>query len=177
MTRFFYAILMGIIGAVIVHICVILLVPHFSQTNIWSRLQNTAPEYVFTALDDNNPIIKTADPLFHLKACRFNLDNGPVRLNASENASFWSLSVYNREGINFYSLNDRTMPHNTLDLVIGTPGQIMELKQSMPDSIANSVLVSEELSEGFVILRKFSPNNDFTGDDFLTYATCRTLDY
>ena len=131
MTRFFYAILMGIIGAVIVHICVILLVPHFSQTNIWSRLQNTAPEYVFTAL----------------------------------------------EGINFYSLNDRTMPHNALDLVIGTPGQIMELKQSMPDSIANSVLVSEELSEGFVILRKFSPNNDFTSDDFLAHATCRTLDY
>lgn len=177
MIKLIYAILAGLIGAVVVHICVLLMVPHYAQYNAWSRLEKNGAEYVFTPLDAENPIFTTTDPLFQLKACRFNLDDGPVHLTAEGTTPFWSMSIYDRDGVNFYSLNDRTTPNGTLDLVVGNPGQIMELKQSAPEAIADSVLVSEDLTRGFVILRSFDLGTISNDNHFLDSATCQTLDY
>ncbi len=75
-----------------------------------------------------NPLQQTTDPLFLLKVCRFDLENGPVHLKASKTIQFWSLAAYTQTGTIFYSLNDRTAPDATLDLIIGKPIQIIELK-------------------------------------------------
>ena len=69
------------------------------------------------------------------------------------------------------------MPNGKLDLVIGNPGQIMELKQSTPDSVENSVLVGENLSEGFVILRSLKSKMASDSDNFLNHTHCDLLDY
>lgn len=177
MTKIIYALLLGLVGAIIVHICVVLMVPHYSELNTWKRLTQTTAAYRFTTLGADNPITASTDPLFNLKACRFNLDDGPVHITAEGSAPFWSMSVYDRNGINFYSLNNHTMPNGKLDLVIGTPGQIMELKQSTPDSVENSVLVGEDLNEGFVILRSLKSKTTVDNGDFLDHAHCQTLDY
>ncbi len=177
MTKLVYALIAGIVGAVIVHICVVLLVPQFNELNTWKRLIADDNKYKFAALDPNNPIVESGDPLFHLKACRFDLDDGPVHIKAEGSAPFWSMSVYDRNGTNFYSLNNHTMPNGKLDLVIGNPGQIMELKQSTPDSVENSVLVGENLSEGFVILRSLKSKMASDSDNFLNHTHCDLLDY
>lgn len=177
MTKIIYALLVGLVGAVIVHICVVLMVPHYSELNTWKRLTKTTGEYGFAALEKDSPIVASTDPLFRLKACRFNLDDGPVHITAEGSAPFWSMSVYDRNGINFYSLNNHTMPNGKLDLVIGNPGQIMELKQSTPDSVENSVLVGEDLNEGFVILRSLKIKTQIDQDDILDHAHCQILDY
>ena len=177
MTKLIYALLVGIIGAIIVHICVVLMVPHFSELNTWKRLLATNNKYNFAPLSEDNPIVASTDPLFHLKACRFNLDDGPVHIKAEGTAPFWSMSVYDRNGTNFYSLNNHTMPNGKLDLVIGNPGQIMELKQSTPESVENSVLIGEDISDGFVILRSLKTKLTNNGDEFLDHAHCQTLDY
>lgn len=177
MTKVIYALLVGFVGAVIVHICVVLMVPHYSELNTWSRLTKTANEYRFAPLATDNPITATTDPLFQLKACRFNLDDGPVHVTAEGTAPFWSMSIYNHDGVNFYSLNNHTMPNGKLDLVIGNPGQIMELKQSTPENTGDSVLVSEDIGEGFVILRSFRNKVGLENNDFLSHARCQTLDY
>lgn len=177
MTKIIYALLVGLVGAIIVHICVVLMVPHYSELNTWKRLTKTVNAYRFATLEADNPIVVSTDPLFNLKACRFNLDDGPVHITAEGSAPFWSMSVYDSNGINFYSLNNHTMPNGKLDLVIGTPGQIMELKQSTPDNAENSVLVGEDLNEGFVILRSLKIKTKVDNDDFLDHAYCQTLDY
>ena len=177
MTRLIYALLVGIVGAVIVHICVVLMVPHYSELNLWKRLDAADNKYNFAPLSKDNPIVVASDPLFRLRACRFNLDDGPVHIMAEGTAPFWSMSVYDRNGMNFYSLNNHTMPNGKLDLVIGNPGQIMELKQSTPVDAENSVLVGEDLSEGFVILRSLKMKMTDVDDDFINHVHCQTLDY
>ncbi|WP_142416414.1 DUF1254 domain-containing protein [Bartonella massiliensis] len=175
MTRFIHTILLAFIGAVIVHICVLFLIPSWAQNNIWTSLKKSGVPYQFVDFTPDNPIQEFSDPLLLLKVCRFNLENGPVHLKALKTRLFWSLAVYTHNGIIFYSLNDRTAPDATLDLIIGKPIQIIELKKSNPKKNTNSVLVAKKLNEGFVILRIFAPSSLAKKESkaFLSSATCR----
>ncbi|WP_455478575.1 DUF1254 domain-containing protein [Bartonella sp. B10] len=175
MTRFIYIALLAIIGAIIVHICVLFLIPYYVQNNIWIQLKKSGDFYQFVDLSPSNHIQKTHDPFFLLKVCRFNLENGPVHLMTSKTTQFWSLSTYTREGIIFYSLNDRTAPNATLDIIIGKPIQIIELKKSKSKNDNNSVLVAKNFNEGFAILRVFAPSllAKKESEAFLSSATCR----
>ncbi|EJF81972.1 DUF1254 domain-containing protein [Bartonella doshiae] len=174
MTKFIYAGLLACIGAIIIHICVLFLTPYYAKNTLWTRLKKSGESYQFSDLDPNNPLQQSADPLFLLKVCRFNLENGPVHLKSSNTTQFWSLAAYTHDGIIFYSLNDRTAPNATLDLIIGKPIQIIELKQSKTKRNNNAILVAKNLNEGFAILRIFAPSSlaKKEGEVFLSSATC-----
>ncbi|WP_208441468.1 DUF1254 domain-containing protein [Bartonella raoultii] len=177
MIRFIHTALLAIIGALIVHICVLFLIPYWTQESIWEELKKTGNPYQFVDLSANNSIQQTTDPFFLLKVCRFNLKNGPVHFKASKTTQFWSLAAYTQEGIIFYSLNDRTTPNATLDLIIGKPIHIIELKQSKPKNNVNSVLVAKNLHKGFALLRIFAPSSlaKKESEAFFSSATCHML--
>ncbi|EJF75267.1 hypothetical protein HWV54_05795 [Bartonella alsatica] len=177
MTRFIYIALLAIIGAIITHICVLFLIPYWAQNNIWIELKKSGSSYQFVDLEASNPIQQSTDPLFVLKVCRFDLENGPVHLKALKTTQFWSLAAYTYDGIIFYSLNDHTAPNATLDLIIGKPIHIIELKQSKPQNNINSVLVAKNLNKGFAILRIFTPSllAQKESEAFFSSATCRML--
>lgn len=174
MTRFIHAALLASIGAVIVHICVLFLIPYWIRDNIWIELKKSGAPYQFIDLDARNPIQQSADPLFLLKVCRFDLENGPVHLKAFKTTQFWSLATYTYDGMIFYSLNDRTSPDATLDLIIGKPLQIIELKKPKSQNNANSVFIAKNVNKGFAILRTFSPSTltKKESEAFLSSATC-----
>ncbi|MCZ2203856.1 DUF1254 domain-containing protein [Bartonella sp. A05] len=178
MTKFIYAALLASIGSIIVHICVLFLVPYYEQNNIWTWREKEGKFYRFVDLNPNDPIRQSTDPLFLLKICKFDLENGPVHLTTPKTTQFWSLSAYTRDGIIFYSINDRTTPNATLNLIIGNPIQITALKQSTTKSSTNSVLVTKKLNEGFALLRIFAPSPIARkeGETFLSNATCRVFD-
>ncbi|AQX27653.1 MULTISPECIES: DUF1254 domain-containing protein [unclassified Bartonella] len=175
MFKFIYAFLLIGIGTVIVHICILFLLPHYTRNNIWTRLEKIGPHYQFVDLDSYDPIRQSMDPLFLLKVCKFDLDNGPVHLTTPQTTQFWSLSAYTRDGIIFYNLNDKTTPNAKLNLIIGNPLQITELKQSKIERTLNSVLVAQKLNEVFTILRVFAPSplEKKESETFLEKATCR----
>lgn len=177
MIRFIHTALLAIIGALIVHICVLFLIPYWAENNIWTELKKSGDPYQFVDLDARNPLQKTADPFFLLKVCRFDLENGPVHLKALKTTQFWSLATYTQDGTIFYSLNDRTAPDATLDLIIGKPIHIIELKQSKPKNKINSVLVSKKLNKGFALLRIFAPSKlaKKESEDFFSSVTCHRL--
>ncbi|MBX4336107.1 DUF1254 domain-containing protein [Bartonella raoultii] len=177
MTRFIHAGLLTGIGALIVHICFLFLLPYSAKNTIWSKIEKLGASYQFVDLTPENPIQQSIDPFFLLKACRFDLQNGPVHLKALKTTQFWSLAAYTQNGVIFYSLNDRTAPHATLDLIIGKPIQIIELKQSNPKNNSNSVFVSQNLNKGFVLLRIFAPSPlaKTKSKAFFSSATCHTF--
>lgn len=179
MTRFFHAILLGLLGAVIVHIAVLFLVPYYAKWGVWPRLEAKGAPYTFIKLEKNDAVVKITDPFFQLRACYFDLTNGPVRIVAKDNIDFWSLSIYARDGTDIYSLNNRTSPNGVLDIVIGDPIQMMDYKQATANIESSSITTAQNIDDGFVILRAFSPSPDWDGavEDFLNGATCKQIDY
>jgi uncharacterized membrane protein len=179
MRKLAYAILVGLVGAGIVHIVILFLLPTLTERDAWTRLANAAALYVVIPADGSDksqPVINAPDPLFRAVACRFNLEDGPVRLKAEGNVPFWSASIYDRSGQNIYSFNDRTATEGMLDFVVATPTQMIEMRKDLPAELASAVFVEADVGEGIVVIRSFAPDDSWGSiiSTYLKSTTCRT---
>ncbi|MCV0396162.1 MAG: DUF1254 domain-containing protein [Rhizobiaceae bacterium] len=173
-----YALLLGLVGAAIVHIAVLLMVPAYSERDAWSKLAAAAGPYSIVRVSGDEtvePLVSGIDPLFEAAACRFDLSEAPARLAGRETVPFWSVSVYDRAGVNLYSFNDRTADQGLLDLLIVTPAQMLELRKELPAEYERSVIVETEATEGIVVVRAFRPDAEWRAEvlRFLEGVTCR----
>ena len=179
MLKLFYAVLVGLVGAGIVHIAVLFLLPTLIERDAWTRLANAADLYVVTSADGSEksqPVVDAPDPLFRAVACRFDLEDGPVRLKAEGKVPFWSASIYDRSGQNIYSFNDRTATEGMLDFVVATPTQMIEMRKDLPAELASAVFVEADVGEGIVVIRSFAPDDSWnsTISTYLKSFTCQT---
>lgn len=160
MTRFVHALVLGLIGAGIVHIVVLLLVPGYSQRDAWSVLSEQANFYRIVRLDPPQapPLTGSLDPLFDAVACRFDLRDGVMRLHGEGSAPYWSISVYDRTGLNIYSLNDGSSSQGVLDFVVATPAQMISLRNAMPPELDGAAFIEADIDEGIAVVRTFTPD-------------------
>lgn len=163
MARLVHAVLLGLLGAGIVHIVVLLLVPAYSQRDAWSVLSQHANLYHIVRLDPAGapPLIGSLDPLSDAVACRFDLGEGVTRLHAPGAAPYWSVSIYDRTGLNLFSLNARSAPQGQLDLVVATSDQMIALRNALPPELDASIFVEADIGEGIAVLRTFVPDESF----------------
>lgn len=169
MARLAYSLLVGLVGAGLVHVVVLMLLPGVSEKDAWSQLSAAADFNAFT------PFATSADdPLFQRIACRFDLGDGPTHVVADGSAPFWSASVYDRNGNNLYSLSDRDSADDALDFVVVTPAQMLALRKDLPAEDADSTFIVVEADEGIVALRAFVPDQSWKPavDAFLSSAAC-----
>ena len=160
MGRIFYAVVLGGLGALLIHILTIFLIPGFAENDAWARLPKQVEDGYFTLVNRDDPLaasMQAFDQNFVYGACRFGLSEGPFGLAGGTAPTFWSLSVYDRRGINLYSINDKSLQGNDLDVVIATPLQITELQKDMPPELSGSVFVEADTRDGFVLLRSYVP--------------------
>jgi uncharacterized membrane protein len=171
-TRLLYALLVGIVGAGIVHIAVLFLLPHFAERDAWSQLAERSGLYEPARIEHGDNI--TLDPLFEAMACRFDLAEGPVRVSAPGGVPFWSISIYDRAGRNIFSLNERTAADGELDIVIINPVQMLELRQTFPQAFERSIFVESEFDSGIAMVRGFVPDESWQPriTDYLEGVAC-----
>ncbi len=177
MRRLLHALAVGLVGAGIAHIVILLLVPAFSERDAWSRLAMVAAPNKVVRLDaeiGGAPVVKALDPLFFEAACRFELSEGVVRINNAGKVPYWSASVYDRSGQNIYNFNDRTATDGNLDFVVLTPAQMIELRKGLPDEFAKSIFVETPIDEGIVVVRAFVPDASWKSEvsRFLDGISC-----
>jgi uncharacterized membrane protein len=182
MRRVLHTVLLGLIGAGIVHIVVLLLVPEFSERDAWSRLAMASDLYKMTRLDaeaGGAPVVKSVDPLFYATACRFDLSDGMVRVKAPGNAPFWSVSVYDRNGHNIYSFNDHTATGGVLDAVVLTPAQMIDVRRDLPEDLQGAIFVEASIDEGIFVIRGFVPDDSWKPivSRFLGQSSCELQDF
>lgn len=164
MLRLLYAFLVGLCGAGIVHILIVLLVPGMSDRDAWSRLAVAGELNRVIRLDTRgvSPLwLGPVDPLFAAAACRFDLEDGAVHVQATEAMPYWSASVYDRDGRNIYSFNDRTSAGGALDFVVLTPAQMVETRKDLPEGFEQSVFVEAPVDEAVVVVRIFVPDDSW----------------
>lgn len=173
-----YAVLVGLVGAGIVHIAVLLMLPSFSERDAWSKLAAAGELYTVhrTAATPGAPsVLQSPDPFFDAVTCRFDLGEGIAHLTAEGTVLFWSASVYDRNGQNIYSFNDRTAADGSLDFVIATPLQMTEVRKNLPPEFEKSVFVEADIDEGIVVIRAFVPDTSWKPgiDTYLNSVSCR----
>lgn len=182
MRSLLHALILGLLGAGIVHIAVLFLVPEFSERDAWSRLAMTSDLYKMTRLDaeaGGAPVVKSVDPLFYAAACRFDLTDGIVRIKAPGNVPFWSASVYDHSGHNIYSFNDHGANSGVLDTVVLTPAQMIDVRRDLPEDLQGAIFVEAPIDEGIFVVRAFVPDESWKPivSRFLQQSACELQDY
>jgi uncharacterized membrane protein len=155
-TRFAYSLLVGVVGAGIVHIAILFMLPYFTERDAWGQLTAKGELYETVRIQPDGGI--TLDPLFEAVACRFDLADGPVHIAAPGKIPFWSISIYDRGGRNIFSLNERLAVGGELDIVILTPVQMLDLRNEFPADFERSVFVEAEIDAGIALVRSFVPD-------------------
>ena len=176
--RIGHAVLLGLLGAAILHILILLLLPEISSRSAWSRMAEAADLYQPLPLRNNLPGTArdgNRDPLFRSVACRFDLTDGLLRVQAAGAVPYWSASVYDRAGKNLYSFNDRSARDKALDIVVLTPAQMLEVRKEVPEELGQSVFVESSEEEGVTVIRAFIPDESWgpSVDAFLDSLRCQ----
>ena len=175
--RLLHAALLGLIGAGIVHIVILFLLPDMSPRDAWSRLAGQADTYQVSTYAADSAIsgpAGVADPFFQAVACRFDLADGVTHVHREGRVPYWSASVYDRGGRNLYSLNDRSATDGQLDLVVLTPDQMVDMRKSPLEELENAIFVEAPIGEGIVVIRGFAPDGSWarTVSDYLNAIEC-----
>ncbi|NKB51661.1 MAG: DUF1254 domain-containing protein [Rhizobiaceae bacterium] len=177
MKRSFYALSVAFVLAGIVHTLIVLLIPSYAARDAWAKLEQVASPWQFSivaAPGKSNEILPLVDPAFGIAACRFDLTQTPLWVSAEGQLAFWSIAIFDRQGQNIYSFNDRTAIERQLALIVVNPVQMAQFRKSPPANTDKAVLVETDTAEGFVLIRALQENQSWAPpvDQFLTSARC-----
>ncbi len=166
----------GLIGAVLLHIIIILAAPSFSGVDAFSRVLDEGELNTFHPLTGerdeaglavNIPFVKEA-------VCAFDVEDGPPAIFAEGQIPFWSAAIYDEASNEIFSMNDRTAVGAALDLVVGSAGQLALIRRAAAPTTANSFLIELPSTRGYVVLRALYPEISMAAaaDAFIASATC-----
>ncbi len=171
-----FAILVGLVGAALLHIVIILALPQFTGKDAYSRVLGLYEmDSFFPLTSEPGPTgLANEDPYLRVAVCGFSVGNGPARFVAKGAIPFWSLSIYDADSNEIFSMNDHTAVNGNLDLVMATPIQLVDLRKTPPESLAQSILVEMPDEEGYAVLRALAPMDSFeeTVRNFLAESSC-----
>ncbi|MEJ8473931.1 DUF1254 domain-containing protein [Roseibium algae] len=147
--------------AIVVHILVVLTVPDNVSHSAYEDIADFGPDRSFNLLPDvvaGAEPLPALDPSMQHAACRFRLEDGPVLFTAAIPVPFWSIGLFNEVGEAVYSLNNRTAGSDILSMLLLTPQQLSILRQNPPDDLEDLIVIEVEDTNGFALLRAFSPH-------------------
>lgn len=181
MRSLLYALLVGLAGAALLHIVIILSLPSFTGRDAYTRVEALGELHRFFPLangveQDILPV--NDDPALLVAACQISTVRAPARLFAEANVPFWSLAVFDSAANEVFSMNDRTSVTGDVDVVVATPIQLTSIRKALPDDLLQSILVEMEDNAGYVVLRTFIPTESHAeaARAFLAAATCEELE-
>ena len=192
MVKLLHAILTGLVGAALLHVIIILSLPHFVKASAYARVLAMGDEGRFYRIADPArapqptpparpatgeaplPPLVNPDPFVSASACAISVENGPVRLFADGDVPFWSVVIFDKDSNEVFSMNDRTSVSGALDMLVGTKAQLPAIRKALPEDLAQSILVEMPAEGGYAVLRALSPRRSFQSgaDDFLANAEC-----
>ncbi|KQS96473.1 MULTISPECIES: hypothetical protein [unclassified Rhizobium] len=176
MRSILFAIIIGLVGAALLHIVIILTLPQFTGKDAYSRVLGLYEmDSFFSLTNEPGPTgLSNDDPFLRVAVCSFAVTGGPTRFVAKGSVPFWSVSIYDANSNEVFSMNDKTSVNGNLDLVMATPIQLVDIRKTPPESLAQSILVEMPEEEGYAVLRALAQTDSFEEPvrNFLSEASC-----
>jgi uncharacterized membrane protein len=126
-----------VFGVVAVHLVTLLATPTMAPNSAYRRLAESLPlgeVRMLPRATPENPGPPFSDPFAFLAACRFDLNEGPLRLRAQADGDHpLSVSVRLANGAIIYSGADTQTPHGRFNILIVTRAQADAIDESRED--------------------------------------------
>ena len=171
-------IVLGLVLAGLIHIVAVLALPALAPKSGYGRLASFGPANTMTQIPPAAPgqqVLPMMGPDIRYAFCRFDLADGPVRLNAKVANELLLIALYTPEGQNFYSVVAPDMKRPEIDLIIITGDQVVaEAGVDAPESSENVIVINSPVSDGIALLRMplIGPSRASHVERALSAASC-----
>ena len=150
----------GILLGGIVHFGVVLALPSTATQDAFSRLQAITPVNKMVPLPQptaEKAVMPLMDPAFALAVCRYDLEDGPIKLTAPVSQAYTSVSFYTRRDIAFYAIGDRSAGKHRFELNLMTAEQKAQLPEDEEVTAADRLIITSPTETGLILLRALAP--------------------
>ena len=159
MIRTLLYLLAGLLLGGIIHIVVILILPSLAEDTVWPRIEALDARnriVILPAVQPGAPNPLGLDPDLAYGICRLDLSQGPGYLSGILPDAFWSVAIFNTQGIVTYSTTNRDGIGQTLEMGIFNAAQTRLLAQQQID-IEEGLLVVESDWDDIAVLIRLAP--------------------
>ncbi len=159
--------------AFIVHISMVLAIPHLSENDAWRRLlNNTKPNQmqIIENLQKGNQLWAFHAPDIKYAVCRYDVTRAPVHINFQILRAYWSIALYDDEGRNFYAADGFDLLRREMSLQLLGPDDIK-------DNTSTALPISVPSEQGIAVIRAPIDNQVMEKNalENLKEATCTQL--
>lgn len=161
MTRLALWTAVGVMIGLLVHLATVLAIPRLATRSAFQRLEMLGPPDVFQRVPAALPgptLLPAPDPAIHMAVCRYDLTAAPLHVVARVAGSFFSVSFYTAEGLNYYALNDRAAPDGRLELTVYTSLQLADVRSREGPDTPEALRIEAPRKRGLVVLRALAPD-------------------
>ena len=143
MLKIAFTVFTGLVGAALLHLIIILALPHFTGLDAYTGVLAKGDLNSFHGVGKrpDGSGLSDGDPFLQSSVCAFDIEDEPVRLLASGDVPFWSLAIYDSSSNEVFSMNDRTSVDGTMDVLVASPVALTTLRKALPESLSQSILV------------------------------------
>lgn len=160
-----------LIVAAMIHIIAVFTLPHIAEKGAWHRLAKYAPINTMTVLPAYS-IQRTLPflaPDINYSACRFDLSNGTINIQATLLHPEWSLALYTPLGDNFYTITGAELQRSNLNLFI-VPQNANDENTSSFGNPEDIVVVKTAHKNGIALIRAPIANQQFLSETIATQS-------
>jgi uncharacterized membrane protein len=177
--RLFAWTLAALLLGAIVHLATILLLPRTATRDAYARLQPATEQNKVTLLPQptaQSMQLPFMDPAFATAVCRYDLSQGPVKLQVQVSPIYTSISFYTRRGTAYYAINDRAAGRRTIELELMTAQQRGQIQEDEEVTAADRLIVESPGDIGLIVMRALAPEPSALPflRGLLNAAQCRT---
>lgn len=154
--RWLLLIIPGLLLGGIVHLASILLLPSMASRDAYARLVPVTQPNKAELLPQPTPekaALPFMDPAFALAICRFDLAQGPLKLQMFVSPAYASASFYTRTGTAFYAINDRAAGRRIVELELMNADQRSRITEDEEVTAADRLIVESPTDTGLILLR------------------------
>lgn len=173
------ALITGIIGAAVLHIMIILVLPLYTGSDAWSKVINLGSENEFHILanQENSTGLYNEDIHIQTAVCYYDLDDGPLLITADNSTDMWTFGTFDADTNEVFSMSARSSIQGDVNFLIVTRAQILTLRSEEPDLVSRTIAIEVADTQGYAVLRAIAP--DFSqiteARSFLSSASCALL--
>ena len=158
--------LAGLALGLVVHLVIILSLPLFAINNVWTNIIELDAFGRVIVLDqpapgEPNPL--GLDPELSYAICQFDLSEGPGVFSGKLPADFWSVGIFDRDGIAVYSTTNRSGVGQSLELGLFNAAQTRLLAEQQFEIEEGLLIVEAPQDEVFVVIRLAPPHPAMRG--------------
>ena len=160
MTRWLLWLLSGLLLGGIVHFVTILYLPNTATQDAYARISAVSPVNQVVPLaapSADKAIVPLMDPAFAAAVCRYDLNEGPLKLTTPVSPAYTSVTFYTNKDIAYYAINDRAAGRRTIELELMTSAQRAELPDDEEIAAADRLIVESPSQTGLIVLRALAP--------------------